>query len=75
MAEFAYNNSYQETLKTTPLYTNYGINPEHQLITHMMKEKITSVTGMKELHDTLQAKMTTAQLRHKENYITTENPI
>ena len=67
MAEFTYNNSYQETIKTTPFYPNYGINPEHQLITHMMTKKITSATGMKELHDTLQAEMVTAQLRHKEN--------
>ena len=68
MAEFSYNNSYQETIKTTPFYTNYGVNREHQLITHMMTEKITSATGMKEFHDTLQAEMATAQLRHKENY-------
>ena len=68
MAEFAYNNSYQETIKTTPFYANYGINPEHQLITHMMTQKITSTTDMKELHDTLQAEIATAQLRHKENY-------
>ena len=62
MAEFAYNNSYQETIKTTPFYANYGINPEHQLITYMMTEKITSATGMKELHNTLQLEMATAQL-------------
>ena len=29
LAEFAYNNGYQETIKTTPFYANYGINPEH----------------------------------------------
>ena len=68
MAEFAYNNSYQETIKKTPFYANYGINPEHQLITHMMTEKIRSATGMKELHDALQAEIPTAQLRHKEKY-------
>ena len=68
MAEFAYNNGYQETIKTTPFYANYGINPEHQLITHMMTQKMTSASGMKELHDTLQAEIATAQLRHKENY-------
>ena len=68
MAEFAYNNSYQETIKTTPFYANYRVNPEHQLIIHMMTEKIISATGMKELHDTLQAEMATAQLRHKESY-------
>ena len=68
MAEFAYNHGYQDTIKTTPFYANYGINPEHQLITHRMTDKITSANGMKELHDTLRAEMTTAQLRHKENY-------
>ena len=68
MAEFAYNNSYQETIRTTPFYANYGINSEYQLITQMMTEKITSATGMKELHDTLRAEMATAQLQHKENY-------
>ena len=68
MAEFAYNNGYQETIKTTSFYANYGINPEHQLITHMMTQKIISATGMKELHDTLQAAIATAQLQYKENY-------
>ena len=68
MAEFAYNNSYQKTIKTTSFYANYGINPKHQLITDMMTEKITSATGMKELHDTFQAEMAMAQLWHKENY-------
>ena len=52
----------------TPVYANYGVNSEHQLITHMMAEKITSANGMKELHDTLRAEMATAQLLHKENY-------
>ena len=68
MAEFAYNNGYQKTIKTTPFYANYGINPEHQLITHMMTEKIASANGMKELHNTLRAEMATAPLRHKKNY-------
>ena len=62
MTEFAYNNSYQETIKTTPFYANYGINPKYQLITHMMTEKIRSATGMKELLDILQAQMATAQV-------------
>ena len=68
LAEFAYNNGYQETIKTTFFYANYGVNPEHQLITHMMTEKITSANGIKELHDTLRGEKATAQLRHKENY-------
>ena len=68
MAEFAYNNSYQETIKTTPFYAKYGINLELQLIRHIIATKITSAMAMKELHDTLQAEMATAQLQHKENY-------
>ena len=32
LAEFAYNNGYQETIKTTSFYANYGRYPEHQLI-------------------------------------------
>ena len=68
LAEFAYNNGYQETIKMTLFYVNYGVNPEYQLITHMMIETITSANGMKELHDTLRAEMATAQLRHEENY-------
>ena len=68
MAEFAYNNGYQETIKSTPFFANHGINPEHQLITHMMTQKITSASGMKELHDTLPTEMAMAQLQHKENH-------
>ena len=30
LAEFAYNNGYQESMKTTPFYAHYGRNPEHQ---------------------------------------------
>ena len=68
LAEFTYNNGYQETIMTTPFYANDGVNPEHQLITHMMTERITSANGMTELHNTERAEMATAQLRHKENY-------
>ena len=68
LAEFAYNNGYQETIKTTPFYANYGRNPEHQLINHLMTEKETSAKDMESLHQTLREEMTTAQLRQKANY-------
>ena len=74
MVEFAYKNRYQETIKRTLFYANYRVNPEHPLITHLMTEKIISATGMKELHDTLQAEMATAQLRHKESYDQNSEP-
>jgi len=68
MAEFAYNNGYQESIKHTPFFANYGINPEYQTIGHLMQGKITPPEDMSQLHDTLQAEMTEAQLRHKEYY-------
>jgi len=68
MAEFAYNNGYQESIKHTPFFGNYGVNPEYQTIGHLMEEKITPLENMSQLHDTLQAEMTEAQLRHKEYY-------
>ena len=68
LAEFAYNNGYQETIKTTPFYANYRRNHEHQLMNHMITEKETSLEDMESLHQTLREEMTTAQLRQKENY-------
>jgi len=68
MAEFAYNNGYQESIKRTPLFANYRVNPEYQTIGHLMAGKITPPEDMSLLHDTLQAEMTEAQLRHKEDY-------
>jgi len=66
MAEFAYNNGYQESIKHTPFFANYGVNPEYQTMGHLMQGKTTPPEDMSQLHDTLQAEMTEAQLRHKE---------
>ena len=68
LAEFAYNNGCQETIKTRPFYPNYGRNPEHQLMNHMITEKETSAEDMEQLHQTLREEMKTALLRQKENY-------
>jgi len=68
MAEFSYNNGYQESMKRTPFFANYGANPEYQTIGHLMQGKITLPENMSQLHDTLQAEMTEVQLRHKEYY-------
>jgi len=69
MAEFAYNNGYQESIKCTPFYVNYRVNPEHQTIGQLMQEQITPPENISQLvHDIRQAEMTEAQLRHKEYY-------
>jgi len=65
MAEFAYNNGYEESIKRTPFFANDGVNPEYQTIGHLMQRKITPPEDMSQLHDTLQVE---AQLRHKEYY-------
>ena len=68
LAEFPYNNGYEETIKTTPFYANYGRNPEHQLINHMIMGKETTAENMENLHQTLREEMKNAQIRQKENY-------
>ena len=47
---------------------NYGRNPEHQLMNHLITEKETSPKDRENLHQILQEEMTTAQLSQKENY-------
>jgi len=74
MAEFAYNNGYQESIKHTPFFANYGTNPEYQAIGHLMQGKTMSPEDMSQLHDTLQAEMTEAQTRHKEYYDAQRKP-
>ena len=68
LVEFASNNGYQETIRTTPLYANYGRIPEHQLMNHLIPEQETSAEDMENLHRIIREEMTTAQLRQKENY-------
>jgi len=68
MAEFAYNNGYQESIKGTHFFANYGVNPEYQTIGHLMQGKITPQENMSNLHNTVQAEMREAQLRYKEYY-------
>jgi len=58
----------KESIKRPPFFANYGVNPEYQTIGHLMQGKIIPPEDMRQLHDTLQAEMTEAQLRHKEYY-------
>jgi len=74
MAEFAYNNGYQESTKHTPFFANYGTNSEYQAIGHLIQGKTTSPEDMSQLHDTLQAEMTEAQMGHKEYYDAQRKP-
>jgi len=68
MAEFAYNNGYQETIKHTPFFANYGMNPEYEAIGQRMQGNITPLEEMSQLHDVLRTEISEAQIRQKEYY-------
>jgi len=67
-AEFAYNNGYQETIKHTPFFANYGIHPEYEAIGHLMQGKVMPLEEMSQLHDVLREEISEAQIRQKEYY-------
>jgi len=68
LAEFAYNNGYQETIKNTPCFANYGIHPEYGMIGHLIRGKQTKPEEMTQLHESLRNEMVAAQLRQREYY-------
>jgi len=68
LAEFAYNNGYQETIKNTPFFANYGINPEYEMISHLIQGKQTKPEEMTCSHESLRNEMVAAQLQQKEYY-------
>jgi len=68
LAEFSYNNGYQETIKNPPFFANYGINPEYEMIGHLIQGKRTKPEEMAQLHESSRNEMVAAQLREKEYY-------
>jgi len=74
LAEFAYNNGYQETIKNTPFLANCGINPEYEMIGHLIHRKRTKPEEMTQLHETLRNEMLAAQLRQKDYYDRNRKP-
>jgi len=68
LAEFASNNGYQATIKNTPFFANYRINPEYEMIGHLIQGKQTERGEMTQFHESLRNEMVAAQLRQKEYY-------
>jgi len=68
LAEFAYNNGYQETIDDTPFFANYRINPEYEMIGHLIQGIQTKREEMTQLHESLRNEMVAGQLRQKEYY-------
>ena len=68
LAAFAYNNGYQETIKNTQFFANYGINPKYGMIGHLIQGKQTKPEEITQLHESLRNQMVAAQLRQNKYY-------
>jgi len=75
LAEFAYTNGYQESIKNTHFFANYGIHPEYEMIGHPIQGKQTKPEEMTQLQESFRNEMGAAQLRSKNTRIYTEDPI
>jgi len=74
LAEFAYNNGYQESIKNTPFFANCGINPEYEMMGHLIQGKQTKREERTQLHESLKHAMVAAHLRQKEYYALHRKP-
>jgi len=68
LADCAYKNGYQETIKNTPFFANYGINPEYKMSGHLIQGKQPKPEEITQLHESLRNEMVRAQLRQKAYY-------
>jgi len=68
LAEFAYTKGYQETIKNTPFLANYIMNPEYEMIGHLIQGKQIKSEELTQLHESLRDEMVGAQLQQKEYY-------
>ena len=66
-AEFAYNNTLQETTKTTPFFANYGYHPAHEEMCQETTARILEREDMSQLHDIIRTEMIMAQETRREN--------
>jgi len=63
MAEYPYNNGYQETIKNTPFFANYRIHPKYEVIGHPIQGKQTKPEEMTLLQESLTKEILATQLR------------
>jgi len=66
--EFAYNNGYQENIKNTQFFANYGINPEYEMISLLIQRRQVEPEERTQLHESLRNEMVAAELPQKEYY-------
>jgi len=74
LAEFAYNNGYQGTIKNTPFFKNYRINPESEMIGHLIKGTQRKQEEMTQLPESSSNEIVATQLLQKECYALPRKP-
>jgi hypothetical protein len=70
VAEFAYNNTFQESIHQTPFFANYGYHPRFDSLNLSLAENPAAqdlVTRLLEIHKDMKAKLVEAQERQKIN--------
>jgi hypothetical protein len=70
IAEFSYNNTFQESIRQTPFFTNYGYHPQFDFLNlSLAKNPATQdlVTRLLEIHKDMKARLVEAQERQKRN--------
>jgi len=70
IAEFAYNNTFQESIHQTPFFANYGHHPRFDSLNlSLAKNPVAQdlVTRLLEIHKDMKARLVEAQERQKRN--------
>ena len=84
LAEFSYNNAYQQTIKCSPFYANYGYNPQFTVDPRRTDSKTTEIPApaakavaekLKALHDDLTEAIKVVQNYQAQYYDAKHKPI
>ncbi len=70
VVEFAYNNTFQESIHQTPFFANYGYHPRFDSLNLSLAENLAAqdlVTRLLEIHKDMKARLVEAQERQKRN--------
>jgi hypothetical protein len=70
VAEFAYNNTFQESIHQTPFFANYGHHPRFDSLNLSLAKNPTAqdlVTRLLEIHKDMKARLVEAQEQQKRN--------
>jgi hypothetical protein len=68
VAEFAYNNTFQESIHQTPFFANYGYHPQFHSLSLVKNPAAQDLdTRLLEIHKDMKARLVEVQERQKRN--------